>query len=303
MSEVLRFTEVSRSSWYVTNQPPSPASPVARSRKGRPVPGFTMNRDGSLVPDSVILGFLKRYRARPEFRNAGGVDKLCHYLRRDHKVYINRKKIYRICWENGLLLEKRSGTSQKKFKRISKNHVVTAPNQLWEFDIKYGYVHGESRFFFILAFVDVFSRKCVGVHVGLTCRQGDLCFVLSQSLVQEGINSKQELIIRSDNGPQMRSNEFYLYLKKLEISLSHEFIPLRTPNKNAHVESFFSIVELEFIQTRYFQTFADAYAQTHEWVNYYNKERIHGATGMRTPAEVVEMWKSGRTLEIEAVSL
>jgi hypothetical protein len=35
-------------------------------------------------------------------------------------------------------------------------------------------------------------------------------------------------------------------LASLEEKLMHEFIPVRTPNKNAHIESFFSILELEF---------------------------------------------------------
>ncbi len=85
--------------------------------------------------------------------------------------------------------------------------------------------------------------------------------------------------------------------------MDHEFIPVQTPNKNAHVESFFSIVESEFIQVRYFHTFADAYSQTHEWVEFYNNYRIHGSIGMRTPAEVVELWRAGEDLEIEAVRL
>ncbi len=34
----------------------------------------------------------------------------------------------------------------------------------------------------------------------------------------------------------------------------HEFIPVRTPNKNAHIESFFSILKLEFLEVNYFST-------------------------------------------------
>ena len=303
MTEVLQLSGVARSTWYAQNPtPPHPTSSASAKRRGRPVPGYTKNRDGSYVLDSAITQWITNYRSRIEFRNAGGVDKLQHYLRRDYGVYINRKKIYRICLENGLLLEKRSG-SRRTARRVSRNHVVTVPNKLWEFDIKYGYVQGESRFFFILAFVDVFTRKCVGLHVGLSCRQGDLCFVLKQALKNEQVKIDEDIIIRSDNGPQMRSNEFHQYLQKLETKLHHEFIPVQTPNKNAHVESFFSIVEAEFIQVRYFHTFADAYDQTHQWVEHYNNFRIHGSIGMKTPTEVVELWKRGEKLEVEAVRL
>lgn len=304
MSEVLRLTGIARSSWYSSNLPPPlPAAPIAKNRRGRPAPGFTLNRNGTLVPDTVIVGYLKDYRSRPEFQNGGGVDKLRHYLKRDHQVYVNRKKIYRLCLENGLLLKKRGLKGQSGVRRISQNRVVTGPNQLWEFDIKYGYIQGELRFFFILAFVDVFSRKCVGLHVGLNCRQGDLSFVLTQALICEQVSVDSELVTRSDNGPQMRSNEFHKYLAKLETKLTHEFIPVRTPNKNAHVESFFSILEAEFIQVRYFSSFAHAYSQTHGWVKNYNTYRIHGSLGMRTPAEVIDLWRAGEDTEIEAVRL
>ena len=110
-------------------------------------------------------------------------------------------------------------------------------------------------------------------------------------------------MIRSDNGPQMRSHAFHQYSEKWEIKLNHECIPVQTPNKNAHVESFFSIVESEFMKVRYFHTFADAYVQTHEWVEYYNNDRIHGSLGMRSPVEVLELWKSGVKLDIQPVSL
>jgi len=304
VTEVLEFCGVARSTWYAQNTPlAGPASIRPLTRRGRPVPGYTENRDGSLILDTAIVQWLSEYRDRIEFKNAGGVDKLQYYLRRDRGVYINRKKIYRLCRENDFLLKKRSCSRRGHPRRVSRNHVVTVPNQLWEFDIKYGYIHGESRFFFILAFMDVFTRKCVGVHVGLSCRQGDLGFVLKQALQSEGVRADDELVIRSDNGPQMRSNEFHKYLEKLEVKLSHEFIPPKTPNKNAHVESFFSILEAEFIQVRYFYTFAEAYDQTHEWVRFYNNERIHGSIGMRTPAEVIQLWKAGAALEIEEVRL
>lgn len=58
------------------------------------------------------------------------------------------------------------------------------------------------------------------------------------------------LTIRSDNGSQMSCNEFKEYVNPL--NLTHEFTPIRCPNKNAYIESFFSIFETEFLQVRYF---------------------------------------------------
>lgn len=139
--------------------------------------------------------------------------------------------------------------------------------------------------------------------MGLRCQKGDLCFVLNRALNAAGLGKNDDLTIRSDNGPQMRSNKFHSYLEKLEHKLSHEFIPPKTPNKNAHVESFFSILELEFIRVRYFNSFSEAYKQTHDWIDLYNAQRIHGSLGMRTPNEIVELCRQGQETGVQEVRL
>ncbi|HXW60870.1 MAG TPA: DDE-type integrase/transposase/recombinase, partial [Myxococcota bacterium] len=261
---------LSRSSWYYQRKDTS--QDLRRQNSGRPIPGFSKNRDDTIVLDRTISSLLIEYRQRPEYSNGGGYRKLTKMLRRDYGIYANKKKIYRLCQEAGLLLEQRSTSSRPK-RFIARNRVVIGPNQLWQCDLKYGYVEGERRFFFILAFIDVFTRKVVGVHVGLRCQAGDLRNTLAQAILAEGITKEHGLIIRSDNGPQMTSNELSRWLAKLEEKLTHEFIPIRTPNKNAHIESFFSILELELLLISYFSTFADAYEKTHAFINFYNTKR------------------------------
>lgn len=232
--------------------------------------------------------------------SGGGYIKLTHYLAIEHGYYVNHKKIYRICDENSLLLFKVGKRCKQPKRRVVGYTEVTRPNQLWQFDLKYGYVHGEGRFFFVLAFIDVFSKKVTGFYVGLSCRSGDLIFTLSQALKNEGITADDGLKLRSDNGPQMSSNQFHFYLKKLEQKLSHEFIPPRTPDRNAYIESFFSILEKELLEHRYFESFADAYAAVAAFIEFYNNRRIHGSIGFKSPMSFINALKLG---EIDAVSL
>ncbi len=63
--------------------------------------------------------------------------------------------------------------------------------------------------------------------------------------------SRPDPSIRSDNGPQMSSNRFYFYLKNLEKKLTHEFIPPRSPDRNAYIEAFNSILETEVLKVQY----------------------------------------------------
>jgi len=133
-------------------------------KRGRPVPGYTVNPNGTIVTDASIVKALRDYREGLNFSNAGGYHKIKHYLRRDYDYHVNHKKLYRLCKQEGLLL-----LHQKK--KPKKNR--TGPNQLWQFDLKYGYLHGENRFFFVTAFIDVFSRKVIDYHVGLSCKAGN----------------------------------------------------------------------------------------------------------------------------------
>jgi putative transposase len=291
---------LSRSSWYF--QPKPGDEDGRRHNPGRPVPGFTWNRDGTLVLDTTVSLLLKGYREKPEFVNGAGYRKLTKMLRRDYGIYINKKKVYRICGEIGLLLEQRSKSSRPE-RRLARNRKVMRPKQVWQVDLKYGYVHGEQRFFFVLAFIDVFTRKVVGAHVGLRCQAGDLRNTLAVAIQTEGVTVEDGLVIRSDNGPQMTANEVSRWLATLEEKLSHEFIPVRTPNKNAHIESFFSILELEFLSMTYFATFAEAYEKTHEFIRFYNTERIHGSIGDITPVEAVEAYERGEFLNIKTISM
>ena len=205
---MLNVCKISSSTWYdYKKEKPVNIKPKPR---GRPIPGYTVNPDRTVVMDVSVVDAIKSYREKPEFMNGGGYHKLKYYLRRDFNYFINHKKLYRLCKKHKLLLP----TNKKKIrenKKICVNREVYKPNQLWEFDIKYGYVHGENRHFYILAFVDVFSRKLMDYHVGLSCKAVDLKFTFEQTLEKENIRG-DNLVIRSDNGPQMTSNMFKKFI-------------------------------------------------------------------------------------------
>jgi putative transposase len=73
----------------------------------------------------------------------------------------------------------------------------------------------------------------------------------------------------------MSSNNFKEYIEALD--LIHAFISPGECNKNAHVESFNSIIESDLLQVRYFINFKDAYKQTMDWTSFYNEKRVHGS--------------------------
>lgn len=70
-------------------------------------------------------------------------------------------------------------------------------------------------------------------------------------------NEETGLVIRSDNGSQFISHKFEDTCK--ELNLEHERIPFKSPNKNAHIESFHRLLEGECLSGYEFESYAEAY--------------------------------------------
>lgn len=118
-------------------------------------------------------------------------------------------------------------------------------------------------------------RLIVNYYVGLRCTGKDLVFTLNSAIKEYKIFNKDQLVIRSDNGSQMTSTVFIENANTFgEDELLHELIPPATPNKNAHIEAFNSILEIEFLQTRYFMTYGQAYLETMQFMEFYNTRRL-----------------------------
>ncbi len=284
---VLFYTKISPSTWYKrqTKSLLVKKESDCKSPQGRPLK-VTTTFDGKIIDDSTIKNYLKNLREKKFFSKIG-YRKLTHYLKRDHDLVINHKKVFRLYCEAGLTLPKKKKT-KRQGKKICENRTVTGPNQLWQFDIKYGYIDGENRFFYLMAFVDVFNRKVVEYHIGSHCTAKDILIHLEMALKKDGVNSAN-LVIRSDNGPQMTS---YQFKKKIEsFGIEHEFTPPSTPNLNAYVESFFSIVDRELFQGRLYESFSEAYEEVIDFIKHYNNERIHGSLKMITPNEFTERYE------------
>ena len=259
-------------------------------KKGRRIPGYSLNLQGKPVSDPIILETLRHYRNQKEFQTWGGCKVLSRYLLRDHGLRVNTKKVYRLCREEGLLLS-RLRKKRRKYGKICINRRINGPNQLWEFDIKQGLIHGENRAFYFLAFIDVFLREIVGYHIGLSCRAIHLKMALKEALRRRGIGRDNRLVIRSDNGTQMTSHQFRKHVE--ELGIHHEFTPFSCPEKNAYVEAFFSLYEVEFLQNRYFKTFREVVEETLHFIDFYHKRRLHGSLFHLPPLEFKERHKKG----------
>ncbi len=153
-------------------------------------------------------------------------------------------------------------------------------------------------FCYFLAYIDVFSKEVVSYHLGKNCTKEDLKLALKVSLRKLSAQERDKLIIRSDNGPQMSSHAFKDYVDSMNIT--HEFTPIRCPNKNAYVESFFSIFDTEFLQVRYFESMGDVHNQVRDWIDFYNNRRLHGSLKYNSPKTFISKFNNGEIINMKA---
>ena len=216
-----------------------------------------------------------------------GYKKVTKHLQREGFM-INRKKVLRLMAENSLL--NHSYNRRNPVSRVVESKViVSAPNQVWEIDIKYVWIAGEERNAYFLGFIDCFTREAVEHYLGLHCNGGDVKETMIQAFHRRGIGEIGTVRIRNDNGTQLVCNTVEEFLKMMNIG--HERIHTRTPKEDAHIESFNSILEREVIRRFEFESFGDAEATIGRFVEFYNKRRLHSAIGYTTPEEAYGKWK------------
>ncbi|WP_342664283.1 IS3 family transposase [Aneurinibacillus terranovensis] len=198
VSLVLRIVGVARSTYYNSIQPKSEKAEKTKSGAGRPLPGYCLTTSGKKVSDEQTKEWIMEAIASDE--SAYGYVKLTHWLRNEHQLVINKKRVYRLCKELEILKPQRVIKS-KHPRKLARNRDITAPNQLWEVDIKYGYVAGEDRFFYILSYLDVFDRQIVDYHIGLRCEAKHAVQALQQALIKrKQWKAEDKPVIRSITG-------------------------------------------------------------------------------------------------------
>lgn len=273
---------------------------------GRPIPGFSVSIKGKRVKDYLI----KKYLMKLIDGEAAvyGYRKLTMALRKKHHLIINKKKVYRLCKELDILMPQRK-RSPKYPRKLARNRSINGPNQLWQLDIKYGYVLSSRRYFFLASAIDVYDRSIVGYHRGLVCEAKHITTMLQKAIRERNISSlhsndplvthTKKLIIRTDNGPQFCSHHFQDFCKD-HIGVEHERIPPKSPNMNAYIESFHSVLERECYQRNEFINFDHAYKTVDEYIRFYNEERYHGSLEDYSPREYFQRYKDK---QVKPVSL
>lgn len=278
---LLDAADLSRSSYYYR---------VKEGKRGKRPVGLTVTDRGTLVGDSQVVSEIKTLLGK-EFVSYGYV-KVTHHLRNKGYV-INKKKVYRLMREAGLLLPRRIRTKGKR--EFVKEWVVrtTRPYEYFEMDIKYFWLTGEGRNAYLLSILDLYSRKVAGWKLGRSIRKGDVVGLL-KALFASSPRIKG-VTIRTDNGSQFLAHTVRDYLK--EMCVTHEFTHVGTPEENGHIEAFHSILETEVVRRFEYETLEELEAILIRYMIFYNTKRLHSSLNYRSPDQFLEDYYRKKTQE------
>jgi len=230
---------------------------------------------GSLVSNALVVDAIKDILSEPYC--AYGYQMVTDELRL-LGYWINKKKTYRLMDEGNLLLGKIiQCKGQRKWVKYRKIQAVKSLEYLC-LDIKYVWVHGDGRWYYLLSIMDVYSRKILTWLFQKSVRKMDVINLfrwLHQCFNLKGV------IIRNDNGSQFIANQVRQFLTQLEAQ--QEFTHVATPEENSYIEAFHSILQRELIERFEFSGFYDAKQHVEKYMDWYNYKRKHAKIGKITP--------------------
>lgn len=229
--------------------------------------------------DQQIIPLIKNLKAQHPY---WGYRRIWANLNHNMKTKYNKKRIYRIMKQNGLLLSKIN--SNKALRTKKSKPVATRPNQYWGIDmtkikIKYtGWVY-------ITIVIDWYSKKLVGYDIGQQSKSSDWLSALDMAVCQQfpfGIRSySNNLSLIADNGCQPTSKIFKDSCKILDIDLI--FTSYCNPKGNAETERFMRTMKEECLWINDFDSLDELKNKLISWFEIYNNDYLHSKLKYKSP--------------------
>lgn len=197
----------------------------------------------------------------------------------DEGLYVaSESTFYRVLREHEQLQHR--GKARPAVKRPRPEHVASAPNQVWSWDITYlkGPVRG--AFLYLYLVVDVYSRRVMGWQVHQE-ESTEKAAALIRSCWEEA-GRPQGLTLHSDNGGPMKGATMLATLQWLGIAPS--FSRPRVSDDNPFSEALFRTLKYRpSFPDKPFSSLEEARSWVASFVGWYNSQHRHSAIRFVTP--------------------
>ena len=225
-----------------------------------------------------------------------GVLKLREWLKREHAIIVNPKRVRRLLRKMGLVAvyPKRNlskpAPGHKIYPYLLRDLKITRPNQVWSADITYIRLNG--GFVYLVAIIDWYSRYVLAWSVSVTLDSAFCLDALEEAIRLYG----RPDIFNSDQGCQFTSAKFTdrLQAEGIQISMDGRGRAL----DNIFIERLWRSVKYENVYLHDYVTVPEAVLGLRRYFRFYNTERMHQSLDYQTPQEVYEGQTTGgiRTL-------
>jgi putative transposase len=255
--------------------------PECSVRKGCSVLGFRRqtyhDRKSGNRPeerDAELIELLRRTCARFV---AWGFWMEFHYLRNEHDLKDNHKRVYRLWKEAGLNLRlppKRSKIRREYQELLAPERI----NEGWAMDFVSDWVIGpDKQPIRVINIMDECSRRALWTEAHTSISAATLIKVLDQVITWRGAPA----YIRCDNGPEFIANRLKLWASKHGIEL--KYIQPGKPSQNGLIERLNKTLRVECLDLNWFRSLKELNDRMQEWSVVYNQFRPHRNLGYKAP--------------------
>lgn len=271
---------MSKSKYYYRSRP---------GKGGRKPSTHTFQKQGQIVPNEEVVNVIRSILSEEFMEN--GYRKVMNELK-DRGYQIGKTKTYRLMKSNRLLLaRKRKGLRQ--YVRFTQP-LPLEPLEKLEMDIKYIYIRGERRNALLLNILDTFTRHELGWELQYSIGHETVRKLFHQVIehwlqtYRPPYDDQVSVTIRCDNDSRFIAHDLQDFLKNNFIS--QEFIIPATPEQNAHIESFHSVVE-QLVCSKYeFESIHHARNVFSRFFETYNNRRTISSLIYLPPAILLKEW-------------
>ena len=199
--------------------------------------------------------------------------------------------------ENQLLRPKVKPTG----KQYARYRIVCpwGPYELLEMDIKFKWISSWMKHACILTILDVFNRKVLSWHAGMSITQHTVKNVWQNIIVNhlqefDALNKGIRIEVRNDNDKRFSAKSVQHFFE--ENFLDQVFTHPYTPQENGHIESFHSILG-DSIDSIEFDRLEDLERHLIIFYEKYNNRRLHSSIANLPPNVFMEQWNKNNIIQ------
>lgn len=197
--------------------------------------------------------------------------------------FLNHKKVQRLLAGTGIraIYPGKKTTIRNPdhavYRYLLKHLDIERPNQVWQVDITY--IKMQHGFVYLVALIDVFSRKIMGWSLS-PFLDTDSCLKALEMALKHGIPE----IVNSDQGCQFTSSKWINALKLADIMISMDGKGRWADN--VFIERLWRSIKYENVFLHSFDTVKQALDAISKYIEFYNRQRPHQALSYHTPNDI-----------------